>query len=399
MVPTFKLQNNNRQILKAFSLEDKYIKFINEKHEGTSLHDSNFNLFKFVDNLQNQLPSSYENYNFVKRFETVIIISKNVENILASIPLDININQKMFFLDKDTFNLFEAYTINSRKVMQNIGHIRSKDFVWRNGIEPHFEYRRSNFKGTIFKVMTENHGTNIKLDKHYKHKAPFYPQNQTYLVNGFVQGLYFDILTELEHKLNFSTLIFKRKVESWGFVYEQTNGTYHGSGMVGDIFHKKADLVVTGLTMTLDRAQHIDFMIPISPYNLGLVVPSSDSKEEFDFDMFLIPIKLDLWMAAAVVAFIIAIFRSFTASFYISSTSIRFHTFLWESFIAYFGGVPTESQKIAKFQSQKIVMFTSLLCGLFFWMAYRSSLTSELSLSIQKHPFENLESFLMTNWK
>ena len=146
------LQNNNRQILKAFSLEDKYIKFINEKHEGTSLHDSNFNLFKFVDNLQNQLPSSYENYNFVKRFETVIIISKNVENILASIPLDININQKMFFLDKDTFNLFEAYTINSRKVMQNIGHIRSKDFVWRNGIEPHFEYRRSNFKDTAFSI-------------------------------------------------------------------------------------------------------------------------------------------------------------------------------------------------------------------------------------------------------
>ena len=96
--------------------------------------------------------------------------------------------------------------------------------------------------------------------------GPYFPNNETYLINDYVYGICVDVLKELESELNFTTLIFKRKTEAWGFVQEWPNGTFTGSGMVGDIFSKRADLVVTSLSIIPERAQYVDFLPPLLNY-------------------------------------------------------------------------------------------------------------------------------------
>ena len=64
------------------------------------------------------------------------------------------------------------------------------------------------------------------LDNSYLKKAPYFANNQTYLVNGFTSGLFQDVWQILENQLNFTSLLYKPKHINWGHVEKQPNGTY-----------------------------------------------------------------------------------------------------------------------------------------------------------------------------
>ena len=71
---------------------------------------------------------------------------------------------------------------------------------------------------------------------------------------------------------------------------------------------------------------------------------------------------------------------------------------IWSSFIVNFGGKPSATS-IDNKKSYKVIVTTSLLMGLVIWIAYRSFLTSELSVVREKLPFEDFEDLAKTNWK
>ena len=85
--------------------------------------------------------------------------------------------------------------------------------------------------------MVEFTGSMVGADPDYVNKAPYFPNNQTYLVNGYTYGKYNDVLETLQSQLNFTTDLYKRKETAWGYIYPQPNGTYIGTG-IKKFFHQ-----------------------------------------------------------------------------------------------------------------------------------------------------------------
>ena len=97
-------------------------------------------------------------------------------------------------------------------------------------------------------------------------------------------------------------------------------------------------------------------------------------------------------------AFIIAIMKLFFLHIHGSVRIIDIIAFLWTSFIANFGGVPTSTSIDSK-RSYRILLFSSLIGGVVIMVMFRSRLTAELSVTIKKYPFTDMESFSETNWR
>ena len=126
--------------------------------------------------------------------------------------LEVEIDQEIFIYDKDEKEVHEIYTINGIKIQRKLGQINSinEKFIWNKVYNTNFNARRSNFHGITLRGVVQ-FNTDIKAKSEYKTKAPYFPNNETYLVNDYVYGICVDVLKELESELNFTTLIFKRK--------------------------------------------------------------------------------------------------------------------------------------------------------------------------------------------
>ena len=114
--------------------------------------------------------------------------------------------------------------------------------------------------------MTEFRGNLINANPSFLTDAPYFPENETYLLNGFTYGIYHDVLNVLQDHLNFSTQLFKRKDGAWGMVYPQDDGTFKTVGFVGDLFLKKADFAIASLIILEDRAQFVDYLPAMGLY-------------------------------------------------------------------------------------------------------------------------------------
>ena len=86
--------------------------------------------------------------------------------------------------------------------------------------------RRSNFHGLTLKAMVEHFPPMMNVNKDFQTKAQYFPQNKTFLVNGFTSGLFHDVWQILEQRLNFTSLFYKREIRNWGKVTQFPNGTF-----------------------------------------------------------------------------------------------------------------------------------------------------------------------------
>ena len=145
-------------------------------------------------------------------------------------------------------------------------------------------------------------------------------------------------------------------------------------------------------------------MLPaIAPSYAELFIKSEDI-EEVAWTVYLNPISTNLWLILIFVAIIIAIVLSaiekllnlstLNQSYMISLKNFISH--YWIAFKSNFGGKPASVHKINSYQ---IVVCICLLAGSIVWMFYRAFLTSELSIIQLKQPFNDLESFLASDYK
>ena len=151
-----------------------------------------------------------------------------------------------------------------------------------------------------------------------------------------------------------------------------------------------------------ERGQVLGTLPSIMPYNAELFIKNHE-EEEISWTVYLNPISNDLWVTLVIVSLIIACVFSI-----IEKHSKKFHqnhifhlnNFLIKSWIAFkanFGGKPSSVN--SKTNAYRIVMFICLLSGSLFWIAYRASLTSELSVINLKQPFNDLEGLLTSNYR
>ena len=199
-------------------------------------------------------------------FPTLILLIANSSQKTNFKSLKILIHQQILFYFQDTKELFEVYMIHTSNIVRRLGTLNQTIFLWDQKVNPNFVRRRSDFQGVALNVMAEFEGNSINANPDYKTFATYFPENETYLLNGFTYGLYHDVLEILQEHLNFSAQIFKRRDGQWGMVYPQKDGTFKTVGFIGDLFLKKADFAIGNVIIFQNRAQYVDYLPAVGIY-------------------------------------------------------------------------------------------------------------------------------------
>ena len=297
-----------------------------------------------------------------------------------------------------TKEIFESYDINGIKIQQKIAKINKEiTFIWEEN--PNFIKRRSNFHGLHIKGLTHVIGIQLILDSNFEFNAPYFSKNASYQVNDYVSGIYYDVLKELQSQLNFTVSIFHKCDNKVGYVKQHSNGTYEATGMIGDIFLNRADIIVGPLIMIPSRWIFVDYLTPIDFLDAGLYIPIEKSMEQIEFGTFIHPLNNQMWATISLFVLIIALFKLLTMRELQDKIKIaKVLDTIWTSFAAYFGGSFSET-KITERKSYKIIVFVSLLSGYIIWASYQAMLTSELATKSNFMPFDDFESLSKTDWR
>ena len=244
----------------------------------------------FVNNV-NEFKDTF--HTTLKLISTLIVIVRNQNFDDLFQALKIPINKKVYFIKESTKEVHETYIIINKVIQNKLGTFSAlnHNFIWEENIKQDFLERRSNFHGLTLTAMTEMTGNDMKLHKNYTEIAEFFPNNDTYLVTGFTDGIYNDIVTGLQNQLNFTIQFYKRKKVAWGFVYPQEDGTYKATGMVGDLFFGRVDMVVASMVMLHQRALYIDYLVPLSKYTVGLFISKDATKGYIHYDIYFSPFR------------------------------------------------------------------------------------------------------------
>ena len=146
------------------------------------------------------------------------------------------------------------------------------------------------------------------------------------------------------------------------------------------------------------RGQALDILPTIENVKGGLFIKPIGT-EEVSWKTFLNPLSHTLWVTLLIIAVVISCLLTCIETMFASKKMSCFSictTNLWVAFKANFGGKPSFVHKSFTLQ---IILFTCLLVGSVIWMAYRASLTSELSVRRVIKPFNSLESLLESDYK
>ena len=320
------------------------------------------------------------------------------EDLLNAIAIQTKINQKIFIFKKNSQEFYEAYTVNNFVVKKKLGEIDviTNQFQWEVNINPNFIKRRSNFHGLLLKGVVQFSGLDMNANASYLVNAPYFSSNGTYEVTGFTYGLFNDVLDILQDCLNFTTVLYKRKEVAWGYIYPQPNGSYVGTGLIGDIYFGNADIAVAPLTIVIDRAIYINFLPPIKPYFSAIYIPMTDH-EGIDLDTYVRPFTSILWTIVILTGIILTMMKLLFLHMNNNMKPFGFD-YIWTSFTGFFGGRPNVTPIDSKFYYNSTI-FVTLLCGTVVWISYRAGLTSELSIISKSYPFADMISFSKTNWR
>ena len=154
------------------------------------------------------------------------------------------------------------------------------------------------------------------------------------------------------------------------------------------------------MAQSVPRIQAMDILPAILSEKAEIYI-SKVEDENVSWTTYLKPFSLNLWFALIFVAMLISCVLTIIENIFNPTDRAvvyltDFLTNLWVAFKANIGGKPS---KVPKNIVHRIIMFDCLLVGMIVWIAYRASLTSELSVTDLKFPFNDLESLLKTDYK
>ena len=120
--------------------------------------------------------------------------------------IDASIDKNIILIKVSSMETFEVYSINGNQVVRKLGKFNEVyKFVWANEINRNFIERRSNFLGLQLKSMTDGYANFLILNSRYKKDAPYFANNDTYLVNGYTSGVCYRL--KYENRFSFSTML------------------------------------------------------------------------------------------------------------------------------------------------------------------------------------------------
>ena len=125
----------------------------------------------------------------IKHTSILVVICNDNEFEEIYPMIDATIDKNIFLIKVSSKETFEVYSINGNQVIRKLGYFNEVyNFVWANEIDRNFLKRRSNFLGLQLTAMTDEYANFIILDSRYKKDAPYFGNNETYIVNGYTSG-------------------------------------------------------------------------------------------------------------------------------------------------------------------------------------------------------------------
>ncbi len=233
-------------------------------------------------------------------FESSLLLSFN--------DINIRIDQEVFFLERTSMTLYEAYKINGYIVSSLIGHYTSVgdaglEFIFENrGWKRFLGSRRNNFYGQHIIGIAAHDPPYVYLRHGYKRNATFFETNQTYHVSDWIDGgMYYQIFLELSRDLNFTFDLYKRLDDVWGTVVDENTTT----GIVNSIADGNGDIGVTDFAIMNNRLQRIAYLPVINDYIPSIFIRSFQP-EAFTWALLIYPLSGLLWLVIIVTSLIIS---------------------------------------------------------------------------------------------
>ena len=227
--------------LKAFFKNNKLVRICKNIHEiPNSTKEIIQKALVYMNENEPKIEDIQQRLEKQDHIELILMLTDNKFNEIYE-TLEVEIDQPVYFYKTSTQEIFEKYVINNKDVRSKLGSIsnKKKQFLWEKDVNPNLILRRANFHGLRLKAMVEFSGSSMGADPAYVDKAPYFSNNQTFLVNGYTYGKFNDVLETLQSQLNFTSDLYKRKEPAWGYIYPQPNGTYRGTGIIKNIFAAK----------------------------------------------------------------------------------------------------------------------------------------------------------------
>ena len=245
------------------------------------------------------------NFNLIGNHPTLIITQIQNEGDLDLINL--SINTEMYFIDELSWKIYETYTINQIHVTNYLGKIRNiSDKIVLDQQISSFDKRRRNFHGVQLNGMMEFQKPFIYFSDDFVSKVDYFSNNQTYDMTNIVSGVYIEVLHSLEKVLNFSTKLYMRKDRKWGMPQKLLNGTTILDGMLKSVVEDDSiDFIWSSFSMLPSRFPFVDFLPPLSKEYVGIFIPNQDSVEKIQYNLFLEPFSMNVWVAILVTDMVI----------------------------------------------------------------------------------------------
>ena len=229
--------------------------------------------------------------------QTVVISQIGNENYLNEIT--ISIGEEVYFFDKNTFKIYEAYSINNVHIIRYLGQFYEIDkdlalFSPSDNFVNSFVDRRSNFHGIQLIGMTETWTTEVIIPDNYADHSTYFPENETHDVTNIASGIYIDVLNQLEKSLNFSTKLYKRKDGIYGWPKTLTNGTIIFNGMMKSLKESHVDMICSSFAIIPSRYSYVDYSVPITLSHKSLFIARNN--DIIHWTAYLSEFSIRIWL-------------------------------------------------------------------------------------------------------
>ncbi len=218
------------------------------------------------------------------------------------------------------------------------------------------------------------------------------------------KGIFVEVMNILERDLNFTTKKYLRKDDVVGYPIVKNRTIVGFSGRIGDLLAGDLDILIYPSLHTLDKYGFLSFMHGLGSVTTGLFVSKEAGNEEEEWLMYLLPFRPRVWLLLvmnALVALMSLRILSFRyasqCSSFISSVKVILGD-LWMVFFSYFGSISPAHYGWSISYTQKLLLVMCLSGNLVF-MAYKSALTSNLSVRKYSLPFKTVEEFYWSDYR
>ena len=260
----------------------------------------------------------------VPTYATILVVSK-IESEQDLKEVDVSIGSEVIFLDWESLKVYESYTINKIQITRYLGKVQANNrskavakFVPSLDYISNMENRRCDFYGMQLSGAVEYL---LEDPAYYSNLVQFFPNNDIYditkLANNpkfygkFPDRLELNVLKIMESKFNFTSKIFVRKDMKLGSPHILSNGSIVlRKGVFQNIGEGSIEFVCGYFFMLPIRLQFVDFLPTTIIIRDAIFVPFEDSSEEIDWNSFLEPFALEIWIAIVTKCIIFTTFVS-----------------------------------------------------------------------------------------